>query len=76
MPSRLDVAAGQAVIYLRSARTLRNAQVAVTVGGETLMRKRYPVMRPPEMERLVLDLTAIPAGAEKVILNLKGEENG
>lgn len=77
VPSRLDVAAGgQAVIYLRSARTLRNAQVAVTVGGETLMRKRYPVMRPPEMERLVLDLTAIPAGAEKVILNLKGEENG
>lgn len=77
VPSRLDVAAGgKAVIYLRSARTLRNAQVAVTAGGETVLRKRYPMLRPPEMERIVLDLTALPAGAGEVILSLRGEENG
>lgn len=77
VPGRLDLAAGgKAVIYLRANRTIGNARLTISAGDKTVLRKRYPVLRPPEMERIVLDLADLPAGAGAVKLSLRGEENG
>lgn len=77
VPSRLDLAAaGKGVIYLRSARTIYNAKVDLSADGETVLTKKYSVLRPPEMERIVLDLATIPVGAGEVILSLRGKDNG
>jgi len=77
VPGRLDLAAGgKAVVYLRANRTIGNARLTISAGDKTVLRKRYPVLRPPEMERIVLDLADLPAGAGAVKLSLRGEENG
>ncbi len=69
-------AGGKAVVYLRANRTIGNARLTISAGDKTVLRKRYPVLRPPEMERIVLDLADLPAGAGAVKLSLRGEENG
>ncbi len=60
------------VLYFRSARTIRDAVFSIRAGEETILVKTYPVVRPPEMERLVLKLAEIPAAAESLTLELKG----
>lgn len=73
VPRYLDLSAGgRATIYFRSARTSEGAKVTLAAGGKPLLRKRYPVLRPPEMERLELDLSDLPSGAEQICLSLEG----
>lgn len=77
VPSRLDLlVGGEAVIYLRSSRTIHNAQVDLIVDGVTVLTKKYSVLRPPEMERIALDLAKVPAETREVILSLRGKEDG
>ena len=73
VPQYLDLSAGgQAVVYFRAARTMAGATVSLKAGDQVLFRKRYAAVRPPEMERIVLDLGDLPAGAEKIELSLRG----
>ena len=75
VPQKLDIAAGgQAIIYFRSARTIANAHLEISAGGKVLLKKKYKAVRPPEMERVVLDLALLPNGAEALCLNLRGFE--
>ena len=71
VPSRLDLlVGGEAVIYLRSSRTIHNAQVDLIVDGVTVLTKKYSVLRPPEMERISLDMAKVAAEAREVILRV------
>lgn len=73
VPQFLDLAPkGAAVVYFRANRTLSRANLEVRAGDVVLLRKTYAVLRPPEMERIVLDLEKLPALAGQVTINLKG----
>lgn len=63
VPQLIDTnAGGNAIVYFRSSRTMRQAFLSVTAGSREILSRRYPVVRPPEMERLVVPL---PARAKK-----------
>ena len=64
VPERLDLCAplDKTVMFFRSREILENAEVAVSVGGEEIYRKKYRHLRPPEMERITVDFTKAKAG--------------
>jgi len=59
----MDSSESHAVVYFRSREELGATLVQVTASGEMVARHRYPHLRPPEMERLEIDLSRIPADA-------------
>jgi len=59
----MDSSESHAVVYFRSREELEATLVQVTASGEMVARHRYPHLRPPEMERLEIDLSRIPADA-------------
>ncbi len=59
----MDAPESGAVVYFRSGEELGVTVVEVTAGGETVARHRYQHLRPPEMERLEIDLNRIPVSA-------------
>jgi len=59
----MDSSESHAVVYFRSREELEATLVQVTASGEMVARHRYPYLRPPEMERLEIDLSRIPADA-------------
>jgi hypothetical protein len=78
IPQFLDLSApGPAAVYFRSNATLRDgATVRLRSGDQVILEKRYAALRPPEMERLELDPSAIPAGAASLVLELERREAG
>lgn len=57
VPQRLDPQAkGPVNAWFRSRRTLRQARLEVWAGERRLLERTYPLVRPPEMERIVFDL--------------------
>ncbi len=65
--------AGDVKVYFRVADVLRNAEVTVTVDGESLYRKRHIKLAPGEMECVTLKEDWL-VGAKEVIICAKGEE--
>lgn len=59
----MDSSESHAVVYFRSREELGATLVQVTASGEMVARHRYPHLRPPEMERLEIDLSRIPVDA-------------
>lgn len=78
VPQFLDLdRKGPATIYFRSNATIRElARVTLRAGGTEVLGKRYAALRPPEMERLELDLGSIPEGATQVTLELERGRGG
>ncbi len=80
VPQFIDRArGGKAVLYFRvNATRAEGGVVRVASGGATVLKKRYAVLRPPEMERLEIDVAAVPEGATQISLELadKGEGDG
>lgn len=73
VPQRIDLAADNDVIlFFRSARTIRDTMLVIRAGDKILYTKKYIVLRPPEMERIVLKRADIPAGTESLSLTLEG----
>ena len=60
VPQRLDVAADHSAVtvYFRSRENLGPCRLVITADGREIYTRRYPFLRPPEMERLELDLSA------------------
>ena len=60
VPQRLDVAADRSAVtvYFRSRENLGPCRLVITADGREIYTRRYPFLRPPEMERLELDLSA------------------
>ena len=71
VPQRL-VPGKEAVIYFRSACTMDKVLLQVKAGDKVLTTKKYIRLRPPEMERLILD--PLSAGVEKVELSIEEAE--
>ena len=87
VPQFLDLSAGgRATIYFRSNATLREggrlvlkafpAGAGPASGGPPveLLAKSYRALRPPEMERVELELAKVPAGAASLCLEIARKE--
>lgn len=58
VPQKLDLAhtAEPAILYFRSATDRQKARLKLTVNGETRYQKVFIGLKPPEMQRIALDL--------------------
>ncbi len=60
-----------ATIYFRSSKTIRNTNVTIYSNSGELLTKKYVVVRPPEMERLTLDLSQIQDNTNEIKIKLE-----
>ena len=63
----------KATIYFRSSKTLKKAKLRVYSQDKEYISKKYPVVRPPEMEKLTLDLNEISPDTKEILIELYGE---
>ncbi|UTC48561.1 NAD(P)/FAD-dependent oxidoreductase [Treponema vincentii] len=77
-PARIVPDRKPAVIYFRSAAQREHATLTInaeTADGTTvLFKKTYRSLKPPEMERIVLDTASIPAHTERLLFSLENAE--
>lgn len=61
VPQRIDLNSdcGRTVLYFRSRETLREGTFQIAVDGLPVFTKKYRNLKPPEMERLELDVTGL-----------------
>ncbi len=63
------------LFYFRSRFVMNSCILTVTSGGKTILKKKYPFLRPPEMERLRIDFSPDDLKAIKEIkFNVEGEK--
>lgn len=75
VPQRLDrnAESEERVFFFRSSADMDGAELRITRGDAVLFRKRYAHLRPPEMERLTLNLRVDQlAGKEPIVFRLEG----
>ena len=77
VPRRLDLAAGaqKAVLFFRTRAERGRTRMLVKLDGREVLRKTYRALRPPEMERVELEVGALGA-AEGSVLEIMLEEVG
>ncbi len=75
VPHYLDMKTkNKAIIYFRSSKSLKNACLRVYSREEEYVSKKYPVVRPPEMQRVILDLSKITYDIDEIKIELKEEK--
>ncbi len=59
VPQKLDLNSDnqKTVLYFRSRDILNGCTFKITVDGKTVFSKKYPFLRPPEMEKLQIDFS-------------------
>lgn len=59
VPQRLDLTADntKTALYFRSREVLNSCTFKILADGETVFTKKYPFLRPPEMEKLQIDFS-------------------
>lgn len=69
VPQKLDLNSDNSSVdfYFRSSGDFNNCTVKVVADGQTLVSKKYPFLRPPEMQKLTVDFSKATLGAESVI---------
>ena len=75
VPQRLDRNATETerVFFFRSSSDMDNAMLRISRGERVLYSKKYAHLRPPEMERLVLNLSAEQfSGDDPLVFSLEG----
>lgn len=78
VPQTLDLNADnkETIIYFRSREILNGCQFVLTVDGKEVFSKKYPFLRPPEMEKLIIDFTKFDLNEHSDIkLNIEVKEN-
>lgn len=65
VPQQLDLNADNSKLsfYFRSAAVLGKSTLRLKVDGEEVCSRKYPFLRPPEMQQLVLDMTKFGIGS-------------
>lgn len=65
VPQQLDLNADNSKLsfYFRSAALLGKSTLRLKVDGEEVWSRKYPFLRPPEMQQLVLDMTKFGIGS-------------
>ena len=77
-PARIAPDGKQAVLYFRSA--AQRAQAVLTITAETktdskiLFKKTFRLLKPPEMERIIVDTASIPAYTKQLSVSLTDAE--
>ncbi len=66
VPQQLDLNADNSKLsfYFRSGAVLGKSTLRLKVDGEEVWSRKYPFLRPPEMQQLVLDMTKFDIGGE------------
>ncbi len=64
----------KAIIYLRSSRSFDEAHLRIYSGDREYLSKKLKRVKPPEMERVQLDLSAVSSNTGEITIALKGEE--
>ncbi len=65
---------GKKTLYFRSRKILMDKSLVIRVDGREFFRKKYPFLKPPEMERLELDFSGLTLKPDTKIL-FEIEEN-
>ena len=62
VPQRLNLNEdnSKTTVYFRSREILDKCTLHLKIDGETVLSKKYPFLRPPEMEKLVIDFSKYP----------------
>ncbi len=72
VPGIINLKGRDPVFYFRTRRTMKRGELSLSdESGRILYSRRYTFLRPPEMERFTLSVSAIPENTKKLILNLK-----
>lgn len=53
----LDADNGSTDVYFRSREVLSSCELKMSIDGQTVFTKKYPFMRPPEMELITIDFS-------------------
>ena len=74
VPQRVEAASGQPVVlYFRSSRSLDRAVLEIHDGEHILFQKEYEDLKPPEMERMTLDIKKLGRTAgSRLLFTLRG----
>ncbi len=69
VPQSIDVLSDnrETVVYFRSRDVYDNSIFRVTVDGKTVFEKKYAFLRPPEMEKVIVDFTSCGVTENSVI---------
>ncbi len=72
VPERLDMGSDlkKTVVFFRSRDVREKSVVDVLVNGKPVFTKKYQKLKPPEMERIELDLSMVKSG-DSVTLELR-----
>ena len=77
-PARIAPDGNQAVLYFRSAAQRKQAVLTITAETKTdskvLFKKTYRSLKPPEMERIIVDTASIPAYTNQLSVSLTDAE--
>lgn len=75
VPQTIDLKSDntQTIIYFRSRNVLNNCRLTVSIDGEKIFEKKYAFLRPPEMERIVMDFNKYNLNVNsKIVFNIEG----
>lgn len=78
VPQRLDLNRdnSKTTLYFRSREVLGRCALHLRLNGKTVLSKRYPLLRPPEMERLDVDFTQFELdGDSKLELDIEAADH-
>lgn len=69
VPQSIDILAdnSKTVVYFRSRDVYDNSLFRVTVDGKTVFEKKYAFLRPPEMEKVIVDFASCEVTENSVI---------
>lgn len=77
-PARIAPDGNQAVLYFRSATQREQAILMITAetktGSKILFKKTFRLLKPPEMERIIVDTASIPAYTKQLSVSLTDAE--
>lgn len=77
-PARIAPDGKQAVLYFRSAAQREQAVLTIRAetktGSKTLFKKTFRLLKPPEMERIIVDTGSIPAYTQQLSVSLTDAE--
>ena len=77
-PARIAPDGKQAVLYFRSAAQREQAVLTIRAetktGSKTLFKKTFRLLKPPEMERIIVDTASIPAYTKQLSVSLTDAE--
>jgi len=76
VPQMINVESDKSKVnfYFRSRKILTNPKVVIEIDNKEVVARKYQFLKPPEMEKLVVDLSDVKKGS-KVLFKIVGGDN-